>query len=252
MAYTGDIRRAGFLAACVYGAWICAVGLKGRVALYEGGSGEIVSEASAGTSHHIMRTAFTGLLGLGIFKNMAQEFGVHLLNREIIDLPVILNIAHLKIVERETIEAVSLGVDVHRAVVGTPEIHPIGLPFANVGNRLAPVINKPLDQGVFLLLNFIQETGGERAVEAETHLREILEKIDHDPPHFGVVPNGQSDVLYFLTHNGKSGTDPDSVFLPRRKPEFLIDFIDLHALSVKFLFRGIQIQTEHQAMPVFA
>lgn len=93
-----------------------------------------------------MRTTFAGLLGLSVFKNVAEEFSMHLLNSEIVDLLVILNIPHLKVVERETIEAIPFGVNIHRAVVGAPEIYSVVLPLANIRDRLAPVINKPLDQ----------------------------------------------------------------------------------------------------------
>ena len=102
-----------------------------------------------------MRTGFAGFLGLGVFKNVVEEFGVHPLHSEIVDLLVILDIPHLKIVEGKTIEAIPFRVNVHRAVVGATEINTIGLPLANVRNRLASVIDKPLDQRVFLLLNFI-------------------------------------------------------------------------------------------------
>ena len=89
-----------------------------------------------------MRAGFAGFLDLGVFKNVVEEFGVHFLDGEIVDLFVLFDIPHLEIVERKTIEAVAFGVDVHRAVIGAPEINPIGLPFANVGHGLAPMIDK--------------------------------------------------------------------------------------------------------------
>ena len=199
-----------------------------------------------------MRTGFAGFLDLGVFKNVVEEFGVHFLDGEIVDLFVVFNVPHFKIMERKTVETISLGVDVHRAVVGATEINSVVLPLANVGHGLAPVIDKPLNQRVFLLLNFIEETRWKRTVEPKTHLRKVLEEIDHEPPHFGIVPNGQRYVLLFLAHNGEGGADPDFVILPGWKPELLIYFVYFHALLIEVLFDRVQIEAEHQAVPVFA
>ena len=150
-----------------------------------------------------MRTALAGFLGFGVFKNVGEEPGMHLSHRELVDLLEVLDIPQLEIVEREAIETVPFRVDIHRAVVGTAEINVPDHPLLDTRNRLAAMIKKPLHQRVFFLLDIIQKTGWERAVEPETHLRELLQNIQHHSSHFWVIADSQRDVILF-PHNRES------------------------------------------------
>ena len=85
-------------------------------------SSEIVGETSAGTAHHIMRTTFTRFFRLRVLKHMAKEFRVHFLHSDIVDLLEVLDIPQFKTMKRETIKTIAFGVDVHRTVIGAPEI----------------------------------------------------------------------------------------------------------------------------------
>lgn len=69
-----------------------------------------------------MWTAFAGLFRLRVFKNVTQEFGVHLLHGDVVDFLEILNIPQFKTVKGETIEAIAFWIDIHGAVIGTPEV----------------------------------------------------------------------------------------------------------------------------------
>ena len=69
-----------------------------------------------------MRTTFAGFFRLGVLKNMAKKFGVHFLHSDIIDFLEVLDLPQFKIMKRETIETVAFGVNVHRAVIGTPKV----------------------------------------------------------------------------------------------------------------------------------
>ena len=101
-----------------------------------------------------MRAGFAGFFRRGVFKHVAEEFGVHPGDGQLIDLFKVFDVAHFKIVERETIETVAFRVDVHWAVVGATEIK-ILIPILHRRNRLTAMIKKPLDQGRFLFLDLI-------------------------------------------------------------------------------------------------
>ncbi len=85
-------------------------------------SSEVVGEATAGATHHVMRTAFAGFFRLSVLKNMTKKFGVHFLHSDIVDFLEVLDIPQFKTMKRETVEAIAFGVDVHRAVIGAPQI----------------------------------------------------------------------------------------------------------------------------------
>ena len=59
----------------------------------------------------------------------------------------------------KTIEALPLGIDIHRTPVGTPEIQVMVFPFTNIGNLNRTMIIESLYQVILLLLNLIQKTG---------------------------------------------------------------------------------------------
>lgn len=107
-----------------------------------------------------MRAAFTGLVGL-FFKDMAEKPGMHLGDGKLVDLFEVFDICQFFVVKRETVKTIPLGVDVHGAVVCTSKIKILVVPFGNVGNRLAPMVEKPLYEGVFIFLNIIHKAGRE-------------------------------------------------------------------------------------------
>jgi hypothetical protein len=68
-----------------------------------------------------------------------------------------INIPQLEIVERETVEAVALGVDIHRTAVGAPEIKLLCFPLRKLRHLFVTVIIEPGDQVFFARADFIQK-----------------------------------------------------------------------------------------------
>ena len=99
---------------------------------------------------------------------------MHFFNAEFIDLFKVLNISQFLVVEGKTVETITLWVDVHRAIIGTAEVNIFVFPFRNIGDGLASMINEPLNQMIFILVNIIHKARRERAVETKTHLRKIF------------------------------------------------------------------------------
>jgi len=69
-----------------------------------------------------MGTAFAGFLRLSVLENMTEEFGVHFLYSDIVDFLEVLHVPQFKTMEWETIKTIAFRIDVHRAVIGAPEV----------------------------------------------------------------------------------------------------------------------------------
>ena len=117
-------------------------------------SAEIIGKTSAGTPHHIMGATFAGFVGL-FLKYMAEKSGVHFSDGKLIDLFEVLDIPQFLIVKGEAVETIPFRINIHRAVIGTAKINIFIFPFSDTGNRLTPVVEKTLDKGILIFLNFI-------------------------------------------------------------------------------------------------
>jgi hypothetical protein len=54
-----------------------------------------------------MWAAFAGFFRLGVFENVAEEFGVHFFYRDFVDFLEVADIPQLEIVKGKTIEAIA-------------------------------------------------------------------------------------------------------------------------------------------------